>query len=229
MINFIHTAGRALRNRKKFYGKKENFKVTHWFDDINDITKVEKQYQLILLDRDCTLQKDHAYERASKFEKTLQQISKKSEIVSNSSFKVFLRIGLVYGDLFPANKLVRLKGEKRLTLLRVQNDNLAAYHYDPKTNKTTQVLLENPNLEPLIAEEFKKPEPIILKAILALHKNPKTLVVGDYYHTDIVCGNLAGTDTAYVTPYKPLSQNIPLILFRYLFDTPLGKLKSKNL
>ena len=52
-------------------------------------------------------------------------------------------------------------------------------------------------------------------------------MVGDWYLTDIVAGNLAGIETARVRPYKPLTDKLDLIATRYLLDSPLGNVMSR--
>ena len=52
-------------------------------------------------------------------------------------------------------------------------------------------------------------------------------MVGDRYLTDIVAGNLAGTDTALVQPYEPMSDKFGLVLTRYLLDVPIGGIMSR--
>jgi predicted HAD superfamily phosphohydrolase YqeG len=62
--------------------------------------------------------------------------------------------------------------------------------------------------------------------------NPRVLMVGDRYLTDIVAGNLAGIETARVIPYKPFSEDSELfedigLKFSTYFDSAIGAVMSR--
>lgn len=90
------------------------------------------------------------------------------------------------------------------------------------------------NIGKLITYNYRKPNPKIIDAVIAANQrfgnlsyyNPKVLMVGDRYFTDIMCGNLAGVDTARVKPYKPLSDKPDLIAMRAI-DSAVGNLMSR--
>jgi phosphoglycolate phosphatase-like HAD superfamily hydrolase len=85
-----------------------------------------------------------------------------------------------------------------------------------------------------ISLEYKRPDPIILDAIFAVNKaigrlandtvKDKVLFVGDTYN-DMVFGNLAGIKTAKVTPFKPFSEPLDMVLSR-VTDVSLGQLRK---
>lgn len=75
-------------------------------------------YDLFILDRDCTIQEYHGKKRVPEFEETLKLIGPKAELVSNSSYDELLKIRDLYGDLMTVSKLVKLNGREDKYLLR---------------------------------------------------------------------------------------------------------------
>lgn len=220
------------------YLKPENFRVTHRLDSVNDLGDLESEYDLFLLDRDCTLQPYHDTQRVPEFEKTLQRIAHKSEIVSNSSFRTFLGIRDVYGDLMPISKMIRLHGFGDPDLLRLDGGGLRVISYLPYSrtfNDQTSEKALNGALLFDVEHDYDKPDPLVIRAVVdwnivtkRVPTQPRVLMVGDSYLTDIVAGNLAGVDTARVRPFKPMVDRLDLILLRYALDSPWGAMMSRH-
>ena len=234
MIYHVNTLLRALRHNLGDFKNPDNFKVTHRLSSVNDLGDFVDDYDLFLLDRDCTLQHYHGTERVLEFEETLQRISPKSEIISNSSFETFLGIRDVYGELFPINKLVRFSGFGSPHLLRILDGELLVYN-SGFVDETSVFKGVGDSLLFDIEHDYDKPDPSVVNTVIGLNKeegnifeNPRVLMVGDKYLTDIMAGNLAGVDTARVKPYKPLSDKFYLMLVRYFLDSPIGTIMSKN-
>tara|TARA_Y100000034_G_C6827191_1_gene373050 strand:+ start:145 stop:876 length:732 start_codon:yes stop_codon:yes gene_type:complete len=238
MDNQVKNLFKSVKNGKTYYRDPKNFEVTHRLDDVNDLRDLADEYDLILLDRDCTLQHYHGTERVPEFEETLQKIAYKSEIISNSSFGTFLGIGDIYGFLFPANKLVRLSRLKYDHLLRVDDEGLRVFSYLPGLRMfyedTCGVMIPDGSLRLEIEHNYDKPDPLVVTATIdwnifngKVSSDPKVLMVGDKYLTDIVAGNLAGVHTARVKPYKPTSDPLHLWPIR-LIDSSVGTIMSRH-
>ena len=121
-------------------------------------------------------------------------------------------------------------------VLRLDDNQLQIWHYDPVTRRAREVKQNHHEaaIHQRIATSLKKPDPMVLEAVIAVNKrlqrikeDDKIIMIGDRYQTDIACGNLAGIDTALVKPYRPLSDKLSLILARYLMDAPIGAMMSK--
>jgi len=247
MADHHHTAKQGFKNHREDYKEPENFHVDHHIDDINGLNSIQAKYDLIILDRDCTIQKYHGNKRVAEFERTLKNIAYKSEIASNSSFEELLNIRDVFNDIIPVSSLVKFKSSDDPHLLRFNNGHLSVYQFIygfdshngsginrriiDKTSEYAQgdVLLDE------VVERIKKPSPIIIHSIISYNTEfarvsglPKVLMVGDRYLTDMVAGNLAGIDTCLVKPYKPMSDKMDLILFRYFYDLPKGRKMEKR-
>lgn len=225
-------AGPLLRPR--------TFRVTHRLNTINDLTTIADDYDLILLDRDCTLHSYHAQHREPRFEKTLKLIGHKFELASNATPSSFFNASRIFSDLFPVSNLVVFKKTPTLAhLLRMTNQTLNVWEINPDTmavrDVTTTHLDTSGTLSATIIKTIKKPNPLFPQAIVAVNRhlgripadNPRILFCGDRYLTDIAVGNLAGFDTALVRPVAPLSHPLILILIRYLIDKPVGGLLSR--
>ena len=208
-------------------------------NDVNGLANLNDQYDLFILDRDGTLQEYHGSQRVTEFENVLKYIAPASELVSNSSFREFLKIGRIYSNLFPVSKLVRFSGGGESPyLLRIRKQELNILRYEQETHSLTDETSrfkgeDNALLDEIVYND-KKPNPLIIHAVIdaniqdeRIPENPKTLMVGDRYLTDIVAGNLAGVDTAMVRPYLPLFDTLSLILTRYLLDLPIGFVMSR--
>ena len=222
------------------YLRPSSYRVTHRLKDVRDLRKLVEQYDLFILDRDCSLQEYHGSQRVPEFENVLRYIAPASELVSNSSFKEFLKIGELYGNLFPVSKLVRFAGEGSSPfLLRFANGELSVIVYDLHEGLLADVTsrFKGPNNTLLdeISYNYRKPNPLIINAVVDFNaaerripaKKLKVLMVGDRFLTDIVAGNLAGVDTARVKPYRPFSDKPDLLALRYLVDSPLGFIMSR--
>ncbi len=236
MQDHFQTAIQAIKHHLGKLLNPKNYRVNHRLKTVNGLESIASNYDLIILDRDCTLQPYHSSERVPEFESTLQSLVGKSELVSNSSYNEFLRICEIYGNLMPINKLVKFAGEEDPYLLRYENGRLKAYKYSPTDHKlidaTSETIGEDNALKREISYNYKKPDPLVIQAVIdykkkSLGKKPNTLMVGDRYLTDIAAGNLAGIDTAKVKAYKPFSDKISLVLTRYLLDYPLGGFMSR--
>lgn len=237
MNNQIRNLFKSIRQGGIFLGP-GNFEVTHRLDDINGLGGLVDDYDLILLDRDCTLQPYHGTERVPEFEEILRKIAPMAEIVSNSSFRTFLGIKDVFGDLIPASKLVRLSGFKYDHLLRVNQEGLKIFGYSPHSRNFGHGEDGVRSWDNVfyfgIEHDYDKPDPLALRAVIDWNvshgrvcPNPRVLMVGDAYLTDIVAGNLAGVDTARVKPHKPISNPWYLILMRS-FDSAVGTFMSRD-
>jgi hypothetical protein len=239
MADHHHTIFQAIRKHLWDYCKPSSYKVNYRFATVNQLSHIENEYDLILLDRDCTLHGYHAKERVLDFDFVLQKIKGKSEIVSNSSFDEMKRIRDVFGFMIPVNKLVRLSGVPHPCLLRFENGDLKIASYDEEEKRFTADLTGKLNNGDKLLEDitynFKKPDPMIVKAVIGYNRligaipkeEPRVLMVGDRYLTDIVCGNLAGVQTAIVDPVEPHTEKLGLIAGRYLVDMPVGGLMSR--
>jgi predicted HAD superfamily phosphohydrolase YqeG len=232
MADHHETAKQALKRNIKDYLRPSSYNLTTRLESVNDLTKLD--YDLFILDRDCTLTGYHSKERAKEFEHTLQAIGPRAELVSNSSYDEFRRIGEIFSDVMPVSKLVNLRGQEGNHLLRIENGVFSVFQLDQgEVSEVTDQLYVNDRFIGEIAYNFKKPDPRIIRAVvntnvasLRVPENPRVLMVGDRYLTDIVCGNLAGVDTARVTPYKPFTDALDLIAIRYLLDSPIGNVMS---
>jgi len=236
MDHMVENLFKALRGGK-VYLRPRNFRVTHRLDDVNGLMFLRRQYDLFLLDRDCTLQEYHGKERVRKFETTLQMIRDMSEIISNSSFETFMRIREIYRD-FPVNKLVTFLGSGDLSLLRVEDGKLSVFNYNLEqhtfADETSTFVGPNESLAFPIDYSYDKPNPAVIDAVVRFNIergkipiDPKALMVGDAYLTDIVAGNRAGIDTARVKPYEPGSNPFGLRLVRRV-DSLFGAVMSND-
>ncbi|MBR9691458.1 HAD hydrolase-like protein [Candidatus Woesearchaeota archaeon] len=232
------TAVQALRFIRA-YLRPDSYRVARRIKDVNDLAYLFEHYGLLILDRDCFLQEYHGKERVEKFEGTLRLVAPKTELVSNSSFSEFLKIGDVYSGLFPVSKLVRFLQRGDIPhLLRIRDFELRILSYDQEaheiTDKTDELKNGNGELLDEIIYNYKKPDPLILQAVIDMNIQEKRIVrdsrvamVGDRYLTDIVAGNLAGVESIISKPYKPFSDKLGLLLTRYLLDTPIGGVMSR--
>jgi len=239
MQDHHQTAKQALKEHKADYKKPSSFKVTHRLDSVNDLAKLKDDYDLFIHDRDCYLTGYHAPEREPIFEDVLQEIAPKSELVSNSNYNEFLKIGEIFSDLFPVSKAVKFTESGDTSyLLRIVDNELHILRYNSDTNEfidETSILKgNNEKLLDDISYNYKKPDPHILDLVInqniqegRIPEDPRVLMGGDRYLTDIVAGNLAGVDTALATPFKPFSDKLVLIAVRYLYDLPKGNRMSK--
>jgi len=221
-----------------------SYNVTHRLNDVNDLESIADNYDLISLDRDLTLHGYHDKSREKKFEKTLEKISSKAEIISNSSFSEVFRINDIFGDIISVNKLVKLDNvDNSSYLIRFNKGEMKVLEYFPESEVVKDVTPQysglNPEeLEKVFSYDYKKPDPLTVTSVIAAAKaegkipkeNPRVLMVGDRYFTDIIAGNRAGVDTAKVWPYKWTSEikkgKIALIGIR-LVDSPIGFVMSR--
>jgi hypothetical protein len=230
---------RTARQSLKFIGKylsPSSYKVDVALHDVNELPAVADSYDLIVLDRDCTLQRYHGEAREPEFEEVLSALGHKAEILSNSSYREFRKIGDMYSDILPVSKLVHLRDETRPRLLRVDKGVLRAHIYtggyvQPCEHPLdfTGIVVRDNDLAVPIVHDYKKPDPVTLRAVIEenlyngrIFHDPRILMTGDRYLTDIVCGNLAGVETALVLPYRPFTDPRDLIATRYLLDQPVG-------
>lgn len=133
--SFLSHAGTAVAFAGNFIHNINplNFRVQHRTKSVNDLVNIEKDYDIIFLDRDITLAKYHG-PREPEFDSTLERIANKSELVSNSSFMEFLKIGSFYSKDFPVSKVVKFKGmgdKKTVYALRIKDNKLSVFRYDP--------------------------------------------------------------------------------------------------
>ncbi|MBI5391238.1 HAD hydrolase-like protein [Candidatus Woesearchaeota archaeon] len=236
MADFNHTFKQALNGGVRRFFTPQNYRVTHHLEDVRSLEPLVAEYDLIILDRDCTLQPYHGRQRVADFEPILEKIAEKAAIVSNSDFEEFKRIGQLYGHLFPIHKLIGISEEPESTfLLNYQNGEISLWYYNPPQHMlhdaTPEFLEGNQFKEGVtITHHYKKPDPLPLRAVrdLRIHRkkispiNPKILMVGDSYWTDIMAGNLAGFDTARVVPYMPASQPFVLRFLKTPLDSVAG-------
>ncbi|MBW2987510.1 HAD hydrolase-like protein [Candidatus Woesearchaeota archaeon] len=238
MGDHAETVGQAVRKHFFDYFKPSSYKVDYRLKTVAQLSHIENDFDLIFLDRDCTLHGYHAKQRIPDFEPALQQIKKKSEIVSNSSFDEMLCIVDVFGDLFPVNKLVQFASIASPCLLRFADGNLGVYSYNTETGEFTDLtknFSQGDRLLEKIIYDFRKPDPTAVQAAIDYNKftgaipkeKERILMVGDRYLTDVVCGNLAGISTALVEPVDHASEKVSLILGRWLVDVPVGGLMSR--
>ncbi|MBD3259544.1 HAD hydrolase-like protein [Candidatus Woesearchaeota archaeon] len=238
MSDHHKTVVQAVKKHWKDYFKPSSYKVDYRLKSVAQLSFLEENYNLIILDRDCTLHGYHAKHRIPDFEPALQRIKKKSEIVSNSSFEEMLRIRDVFGDLFPVNKLVFFASIASPCLLRFADGKLNVLSYNMETREFTDLtrnLSQKDKLLEKIVYNFRKPNPSAVRAVIDYNKfigaipkeKGRFLMVGDRYLTDIVCGNLAGITTALVEPVGHTSEKISLMLGRWLIDVPVGGLMSR--
>ncbi len=207
-----------------------NYDTLYRLGTINDLWVIRNNYDLHILDADCTLQECHGNRRVQDFERVLNAIARRSEIASNSSFDRMRELRDVFGDIMPISKLVHLKHSHRPILLRFEKGLLHAYDIiGSKAFDVTGIVTAGDTLVCPITHHYKKPDPEIIHSIITVNKElgripekPSVVMVGDRYLTDIVAGNLAGVDTALVKPFMPLSDSWDLILMRYLVDKPFG-------
>lgn len=238
MADHNETVIQAIKGHLLDYMKPSSYKVDYRIGTVCELSFLEHNYDLIILDRDCTLHGYHAKERVRDFDYVLQKIKKKSEIVSNSSYDEMKRIRDVFGFMLPVSKLVRFTGIASPCLLRFTGGELNIASYDTETGNFTDItnnLSDGDRLLEKIAFNYKKPNPIIVKAVIDYNKfigsvpkeKARVLMVGDRYLTDIVCANLAGIDTAIVDPVEPHTEKLSLMLGRWLVDVPVGGLMSR--
>jgi hypothetical protein len=224
----------ALKNQFSSYLKPSSYHVDHRLRDVNGLEGLD--YDLFILDRDCTLHGYHAHQRLQALEDTLHHIGPCAEIASNSSYEEVQRIRDVFGDIMPVSKLVKFDGGLP-QLLRFDHVVLQIFAYDYVNHalwETTSHLCQGDRLLEPIIFEYKKPDPLILESVIDVNMHlkripaqPRVLMVGDSYLTYIVAGNLAGVDTAKVAPLRPITAPFELIAFRYLVDIPLGSVMSR--
>jgi len=233
MSDHHQTAKQALKENFGSYFKRDSYKVTHRLKDVNGLAGLD--YDLFILDRDCTIQEYHGKKRVPEFEETLKLIGPKAELVSNSSYNELLRIRDLYGDLMPVSKLVKFTEHQDPYLLRFIDGklNILSMSWLGGYSDVTPLFSQDDTLFLDPSYNFKKPNPEIINEVVAANifekripENPKVLMVGDRYLTDIVCGNLAGVDTARVKPYKPLSDKPDLIAMRVI-DSTVGNIMSR--
>ncbi len=241
MADYIQTFKQALSRNLGDLLRPSSYMVTHRLDSVNDLPELMGEYDLFFLDRDCTLQEYHGDSIPEEFAEAIQTIAPMSEIISNSSFDEFLRLGGIFSSIMPVNKLVLLKSHigGMPNLLRIEDNVLKLFCYSPSEGTFTDESRAYGNLEHALGNHitynFKKPDPLVLHALLDYHGRsrdtvtsiPKALMVGDRYMTDIACGNLAGIDTAKVKPYMPGSDPFGLKIGRYFLDTPVGAIMSR--
>lgn len=233
MQDHYQTARQALKENFANYFRPSLYHLNHRLDDVCGLSGLD--YDLFILDRDCTLHGYHATKRVPEFEETLKEIGSKSELVSNSSYNELLKIRDVFGDVMPISKLVNFNGFTQPFLLRFIDGKLSVLKiYDSGVSDVTSIMSQGDTLFGSIVYNFKKPNPKIIDAVITANKaakripdQPRVLMVGDRYLTDIVAGNLAGVDTARVKPYKPLTDKPDLIAVRYVLDSPLGNILSR--
>jgi hypothetical protein len=234
MPDYLNTVSQSRRFFREYF-RPDSQRVTHRLHSINELGKLSDRYDLFILDRDGTLHEYHSKGRVPEFEDTIKLIGPKSELVSNSSYEEMLRIRDVFKNDMPISKLVKFEESIYPHLLRFENGKLNVYQFDAEHDKVTEAKYINTEdkLHYHIVSTFKKPDPLVIKAVIAVNRtkgridnNSKVLMVGDRYLTDIVCGNLAGTDTALVDAYKPFSDPLALIFARYALDYPIGKIMN---
>lgn len=238
MNDYYQTAFQAMGKYFGDYIRPSSFSVNHRLDTVNGLCRLVPSYDFFLLDLDCTLRSFHGKARVPQFEKTLRDVAKRSEIASNSSFETMLKIRDLYSYILPVSKLVKFKSSEDFHIIRCVNGWTTVYTYDVEnktfSDQTGQWMSSNDELADKIEINFKKPDPLFLTAIIDFNihsgrlnkKNPRVLMVGDRYLTDIVGGNLAGIDTAIVTPYDPGSETGILRVIRP-FDTLIGSIMSR--
>lgn len=218
--------------------------VDYFLENVNGLSELVDTFELFILDRDCTLQKYHGKKRVPEFEETLKIIGPKSELVSDSSIDEFIRIGELYSDIMAVDKLVNIDEVKLPVLLRIKKGEMRAYTYNHNNvlrtiEDVTKQISSHSGKYPNITFQYAKPNPLIIQSIISINEKEEgkkilpmsVLMVGDRYLTDIVCGNLAQTNTALVKPYKPLSDPIDLILVRcydHMYGEKQRKLNEKN-
>ncbi|MBN2567392.1 HAD hydrolase-like protein [Candidatus Woesearchaeota archaeon] len=133
----------------------------------------------------------------------------------------------------PVSMMVRMEASDHPILLRFVGGKLNAmeYHDDDGSflHRTAELVGPDERLLSPVIHKFKKPNPEILTAVIQanvlegrVRHDPRVLMVGDRYLTDIVAGNLADVDTALVRPFRPLTDKLELIAVRYALDLPLG-------
>lgn len=209
----------ALSNHATSYFNPQNYRTTHQLRDIRDLTEIAERYDIIFLDRDCTTTDYHGHV-PREFSPTLKRLAPKIEVTSNSSLRQFDFMGTeVFRNWFSVSKVLQFSqtGEAPY-LLRYNQGKLEVHWFDPKTKKVedaTNCLVENRNLKDKIVNpsRYNKPDPTVLEAIIALGQkqdptltSPRALIVDDRFLTGIIAGNLAGIDTAIVSPYQGGSQ-----------------------
>jgi len=234
MSDHHETAKQAIKENWGDFFKRKSYKVTHRLKNVNELTSLN--YDLFILDRDCTLQEYHGKRRVLEFEETLKAIDLKSELVSNSSYEELLKIRDLYGDLMPISKLVKFNGFNNPHLIRFVDGKLTILSYNDilgRVNDVTTLMSQEDKLFGGIRYNSKKPNPQIIKSVIAtniytgrINENANILMVGDRYFTDIVAGNLAGIYAARVKPYKPLSDKPDLIAMR-IIDSLVGNIASR--
>ena len=121
------------------YAHPSSYRVTHRLETVNELLNFQEAYNLFLLDRDCTLQGYHQCDRVPEFEDTLRGIATKAEIVSNSSFDEFQRIGDIFGDVLPVSKVVQLAATNPINVyvLRLAQNGLSVLSYNPLKREVT--------------------------------------------------------------------------------------------
>jgi hypothetical protein len=237
MSDHHDTVKQAVKNHLLEYFRPRSYRVNYRLKSVGQLSFIEEHYDLILLDRDCTLHGYHAQKRLPDFELALQGIKNKCEIISNSSFDEFCRIRDVFGDLFPVSKLVRFAYSEHPHLLRFVDGKLTVIRKDTKEraleDRSCQ-LCDGDRLLDRIVYDYRKPDPQIIFTVIAANMNEqkvkefsRVLMVGDRYLTDIVAGNLAGVHTCIVDAVDPHTETIPLLLGRLLVDIPVGAVMSR--
>lgn len=211
----------------------KNFVPDQKLNSVNDLADLIADFDLFLLDRDCTLQSYHGTRRPPEFENTLRMIASKSEIVSNSSYDELRRIRDMYGDLMPISKLVKFESDPaELYVLRFMDGNLHVLRWE-KSGEFCDVTshYSGPNEKiPKISCDYRKPQPIVIQSVVNMNRffkrvppDPRVAMVGDKYLTDVLCGRLAGVFTLKVMPYEPSSEPLSLRLGRRV-DAAVGAL-----
>ena len=239
-MSTIMNAVRAVTRQGPDYFKRSSYHVDHRFASANDLLSVEQDYDLLVLDRDCAIERHHGGRIEPQFQSTLERIAGKSVILSNSSFGEFCRIGDIYTDMH-VSKLVDLRGrdgETYTSLLDIFKRELSVIDADTFAIYEQYALdkFDKDAFAARITAEYTKPDPRPLNATIQLQKFlrhkalGKVLMFGDRYFTDIMCGNLAGTDTAIVKPYKPFSEikRPHLLLFMRPLEMTYGELMSRS-
>lgn len=239
MEDYHQTAVQAVKSQRKDLLSAKNYRLDYRLNSVNALGDLLYDYDLFLLDRDGTLQSYHSKKRVPEFEETLQLISPKSEIISNSHYDEFCKIGDIFKDLMPVNKLVNFAQDSETPyLLRFVNGDLKIMRYNLKdktlSDMTSKLKWDNGTI-PQISYNYKKPNPLVVNSVLDMNiqegripsNGARVLMVGDRYLIDIVAGNLAKVDTAKVKPYKPFSDEYDLIAMRYLVDSPIGFVMSR--
>jgi hypothetical protein len=243
MPSYLTNSFRAITRQGFEYLKPSSYRVTHRMRTANDLTKFADQYDLILLDRDCAISRYHGPAIEPEFRETLERIAAKSEIISNSSFAEFLRIGDIYSDLIPVSKLVKLKDydTTKDVLLRIDHQQMDVINADSLVVMDTLYLPKHDLSKAKrvdvtfgrhIADEYTKPDPLPLIAVIRYRRQDaaatNVLMFGDRYLTDVMAGNLCGVDTAKVRSYKPLSEwKKPALFFMRPIDASTGFVMSR--